>query len=83
MSKLRKKISITNILNYRVVYFRLLDIVRHRDKLEDLFIKTSIIVKEKYYNDETSIKDTWYWTVRNKLENICMNKVYFYKSESN
>ncbi|HPI19693.1 MAG TPA: hypothetical protein PKY56_04920 [Candidatus Kapabacteria bacterium] len=40
-------------------------------------------VKEKYYNDETSIKDTWYWTVRNKLENICMNKVYFYKSESN
>ena len=39
-------------------------------------------IREKYYNDDTSYKDTWYWKVRNELGKICMNRVYFFESES-
>jgi hypothetical protein len=35
-----------------------------------------------YINDEFSEDLTWYWNVRNKLEDICGNKIQFIKSKT-
>lgn len=32
---------------------------------------------ETYYNDKTHKDWTWYWSVRNKIENVCGNKIVF------
>ena len=35
-----------------------------------------------YFHDDSDPKTTWYWSVRNGLENICANKIVFIESKT-
>ncbi|MGE5481253.1 MAG: hypothetical protein ACM3U1_12605 [Chloroflexota bacterium] len=34
-----------------------------------------------YFDDDTPLDESWYWSVRNALEQICGNKVYIWEKE--
>ncbi len=43
--------------------------------------KDGVVHDTIYFNDDTPKNITWYWNVRNRVEELCGNKIIFHKIE--